>query len=123
MPKTLLIVDDSPMIRKLLAEHFRTHPGGFEGYEATDGMEAIEKFPVVKPDVVIMDFQMPRLDGLQAASKLRQMQFEVPIIMFTTYAKYVPESAAKSVGLVAVIEKPDLPALVQYVEKLLNQIA
>jgi two-component system KDP operon response regulator KdpE len=77
---TILIVDDEPQIRRVM----RTTLTG-EGYavvEARDGSEALEKLHSERPDLILLDMNMPVLDGLQACREIRSSS-EVPIIMLT----------------------------------------
>jgi len=121
MAKSILIADDNERIRRLLTHFFKSHPIGFDVYEAHDGFEAVEKVTDIKPDLIVLDLSMPRLNGLGAARKLREMKIRAPIILFTMYAAEVPAMEISSTGITAVVLKPDLTALHQQVEFLLNQ--
>ena len=57
--------------------------------DAVDGRDAIEKAAKLEPDLVILDFAMPRLNGLEAAARIRQLLPGVPIVMFTMYASQI----------------------------------
>ncbi len=88
MAKKILIVDDDPNI-VLLVRTYLQHKG-YEIVSAADGMEAIEKAKAEKPDVMIMDILMPRLDGYQAAERIRALgpHFRrMPIIIITVKEK------------------------------------
>jgi len=70
--KTVLVVDDSATIRRMLAAAFLSD--GFKTcVEAENGKEGIEAAKRIKPDVIILDLSMPVMNGLEAASKLRQI--------------------------------------------------
>jgi DNA-binding NarL/FixJ family response regulator len=81
----VLIVDDHPLVRKgiefVLAGESDMEMAG----EAGDGEEAIEKFQACRPDVVLMDLRMPKIGGVEAARRLRQLDPEVRIIALTSY--------------------------------------
>lgn len=82
---TVMIVDDHPVfrqgLRNVLAAHKDLHIVG----EATDGQEAIEQAQELLPDVVLMDINLPILNGLQATRKLKARCPEVNVIMLTAY--------------------------------------
>jgi CheY-like chemotaxis protein len=66
---TVLVADDSPHIRRAVRQDLEA--AGVEVAEAVDGIDAIEKAPDVRPDLVILDVAMPRLNGLDAARTIR----------------------------------------------------
>ncbi|GAA0365323.1 response regulator transcription factor [Actinoallomurus spadix] len=77
----ILVVDDEPAVRESLASSL-----AFEDYEvetAVDGLEALEKLDAVKPDLVLLDILMPRLDGLTTCRRLRAHGETVPVLMLT----------------------------------------
>jgi DNA-binding NarL/FixJ family response regulator len=80
----LLIADDHPTVRDAVASIIRTHrpqwgicPG------ASDGREAIVRATELRPDIVIMDYKMPQVDGLEAAREIRRTVPEVEVLIFT----------------------------------------
>src|SRR5512132_1057980 len=74
-PTTVLVVDDSAFMRKLIAEIVEAS-GRFRVIgTAADGVEALQKIRILKPDIVTLDIEMPRLNGLQA---LEQIMAEMP---------------------------------------------
>ncbi|MBC9719183.1 response regulator transcription factor [Streptomyces sp. TRM66268-LWL] len=77
----ILIVDDEPAVREALQRSL-----AFEGYAtevAADGVEALEKAAAFSPELVVLDIQMPRMDGLTAARRLRAAGSTTPILMLT----------------------------------------
>ncbi len=77
----ILIVDDEPAVREALRRSL-----AFEGYGtevAVDGADALEKAAAHRPDLVVLDIQMPRMDGLTAARRLRATGSTTPILMLT----------------------------------------
>ncbi|AZM54064.1 DNA-binding response regulator [Streptomyces sp. WAC 01529] len=77
----ILIVDDEPAVREALRRSL-----AFEGYGtevAVDGADALEKAAAYRPDLVVLDIQMPRMDGLTAARRLRATGSTTPILMLT----------------------------------------
>lgn len=83
MNKRILIVDDEPMIRLLLNRLLSLD--GYVVQEAQNGAEAIGKAKVHIPDLIVMDYMMPKLDGLSACRVLRQQPetAQVPIIILS----------------------------------------
>ncbi|MFD7548651.1 response regulator transcription factor [Streptomyces sp. NPDC059578] len=80
-PQRILIVDDEPAVREALQRSL-----AFEGYlteVAVDGADALEKAAATRPDLIILDIQMPRMDGLTAARRVRAAGSLVPILMLT----------------------------------------
>ncbi|MEV7675774.1 response regulator transcription factor [Streptomyces sp. NPDC000963] len=77
----ILIVDDEPAVREALRRSL-----AFEGYgtrDAVDGLDALAAMEAYAPDLVVLDVQMPRMDGLTAARRIRASGSTVPILMLT----------------------------------------
>jgi DNA-binding response OmpR family regulator len=77
---TILVVDDESQIRRVLRSTLSSH--GYDVVEAKDGQEAIEMVLGERPDLILLDVNMPGMIGLEACSKIR-LSFEGPIIMVT----------------------------------------
>jgi|SRR5580704_1803766 DNA-binding NarL/FixJ family response regulator len=117
--KHILIVDDSEIVRTA-TRHLLEDETEYEVCgEAVDGVDALEKARHLSPDLIILDLQMPRMNGLQTARELRAMRVSAPIILFTMYADAVRPDDALAAGVSAVVAKTNLPALRQHVENLL----
>ena len=81
MPRTILIVDDDPHIRQLLA--FAFSKAGLDTIEAGDGEEALSQVERRSPDLVLLDINMPRMDGLEVCRRLRATS-SVPIFFLSS---------------------------------------
>ena len=90
MPKRILVVDDNGPIRGLVREFIESRPGFEICGEAADGMEGVQKGRELKPDLIVLDFLMPRINGLQAALILHEIEPSTPIILFTFYKNAIP---------------------------------
>ncbi|HNY06093.1 MAG TPA: response regulator [Candidatus Egerieousia sp.] len=73
---------------------------------ALDGIEAIEKCQAINPDLILMDMQMPRMDGLEATKKIREFNKNVPIIAVTAFAFEQDKINALAVGCNTYVSKP-----------------
>ena len=85
MSKTrVLVVDDSVVIRRVVADELSAHAGLEIAGTAANGQIALQKMTQVNPDLVILDVEMPELDGLQTLALLRKSHPRVPVIMFSS---------------------------------------
>ncbi|MGC2417214.1 MAG: response regulator transcription factor [Candidatus Acidiferrales bacterium] len=82
----ILVVDDHPVVRQGVAGLVQGQPDMSIVGQASNGREAIQQFRVCHPDVVLMDLQMPEMNGLDALIAIRDEAPEARIIMLTTYA-------------------------------------
>ena len=78
-----VIADDHALIRTV-ARTILEKRGDIEVHEASDGAEAIAQVLKLKPDVVILDLNMPVMSGYEAAAELRRLLPEIPILLFST---------------------------------------
>jgi CheY-like chemotaxis protein len=116
--KCILIVDDSEPVRTMTRHFLESQTGVEVCGEAVDGLDALEKARHLSPDLIILDLQMPRMNGLQAARELRTMKIRAPIILFTMYTDEVRLQDALAAGVSAVVSKTNLAALQQHIESL-----
>lgn len=102
----LLIVDDSALMRRLLSEIFEDETE-FSVVAARDGIEALALIDKDKPDVVILDIHMPRMDGLTCLDRI-MVENPCPVIMFSSLARdgAAETLAALALGAVDFVEKP-----------------
>ena len=102
MSNTVLIVDDSDILRRVLKE-FLAKPAGAENFqEATDGRQAILCVQESRPDLIILDLSMPGMGGHKAAAELKKLAPRVPILLYTMH-----DARAEDLGVDAVVSKVD----------------
>lgn len=119
MPKTILLADDSPIIGQTLYRLLAIE-GSFDlCAQAADGSEAISLAKRYKPDLVILDLAMPKMNGLETARELKKIMPTVPIILLTLHASTVQESFAWDSCVDLVIPKGDFARLMAHVRTLL----
>ncbi len=80
----ILVVDDSVVIRKLLADTLSADPALEVVGVASDGRIALSKIALLRPDLITLDIEMPVMDGLQTLVELRKLYPKLPVIMFST---------------------------------------
>lgn len=101
--KKILIVDDEMRMRRVIADYL--HIKGYETVEAADGVEALERFAMESPDLVLLDVMMPLMDGWDVCKRIRASS-KVPIIMLTARGQEEDELQGFSLGADEYIAKP-----------------
>ena len=104
----IMAVDDHPLIRQGIARLVSAQPDLTLVAEATNGREAVQQFRAHRPDVTLMDLQMPEMSGLDAISAIRGEFPEARIIVLTTYAGDVQAHRAVKAGCRAYLLKDTL---------------
>ena len=122
MPKCILIVDDHEQIRRKIREFLECEAGFEVCGEAVDGFDAVQRAKELKPDLIILDMSMPRLNGIEAAPILKRLLPETPIVLFTSYEDALAGFDVQSVGIDAVVSKGgDLSLLLESVQNLMEE--
>src|SRR5215467_6841752 len=103
----ILIADDHELFRQTLRSFIEGQPCWHVCGEAGDGVEAVDKAKLLRPDVVLMDINMPRLDGLEATRILRREIPECKVVIVTQNHTSIARQQAASVGA-ASVTKSDL---------------
>lgn len=106
MAKTVLVVEDSDETRAMLTRML--YGEGYAPLEARNGVEALEKMGECMPDLIIMDLNMPHLDGLTTAERIRQYRAKqtVPIVAITAFDTFGMKEAAFEAGCNEYMLKP-----------------
>lgn len=100
----LLIVDDQAGVRLFLSEAFSED--GYNVETASNGAEAVEKASARPPSLILLDFRMPGMSGLETLGKLRKIVPETPIIMITAFNEHDIIDEIKKRGADCCINKP-----------------
>jgi DNA-binding response OmpR family regulator len=106
MPNKILIVDDEPFNLDLLEQELMEFDYVIE--RAADGVEALEKTASFKPDIILLDFMMPRMNGLEVVKRLREDQNHkgIPVILLTAKATQEDKVAGLDAGADDYVTKP-----------------
>jgi len=112
----ILIVDDSALSRRILRRILE--PAGYQVVEADEGMVAIEKYFMEKPDLVLLDLTMIGMNGLETLAKLRQMDPAARVVIATADIQSSTREMAAEGGACGFINKPfDEPLVLDAVRK------
>jgi DNA-binding NarL/FixJ family response regulator len=122
--RSVLIVDDNLIVRRMLCELF-TREEDFEVCgEAENGREAIEKAQLLRPNLIVTDLSMPVMSGLEETRVLKKLMPAVPVIIFNAHSDPFVEKEAHEAGVSAIVSKSEAVAvLITKARGLLDQIA
>ena len=118
-PKTILVADDNPMVRKAVCKTFETELDYELCAEATNGEEAIQRAKQCRPDLIILDLVMPIMNGIDAARELKRLMPQVPIILFTLYGDKVGNFLGLDSPIDLVLAKSNGANLMNHVRSLI----
>jgi two-component system response regulator NreC len=104
----ILIADDQPLVRVGLRMLVEQHDGWIVCGEAADGLEALEKATNLKPDVILLDISMPKLDGLSALPTIRKQIPDSDIVILTLHESLDMARIAAEAGAQAYVTKSRL---------------
>ncbi len=106
MDKVVLVVDDSTTVRKFVAASLNMK--GFRVVTAADGVEALERMPAEKFDLIITDLNMPDMDGFEFIRTLRETPEyrDIPLIVLSSMTDLKNKDYALELGALAFLEKP-----------------
>ena len=119
MSKNVLIADDSASMRLAVRYLLERRHSELVVSEAVDGVDAIEKAKETNPDLILLDLAMPRLNGVEAASVLKNALPETPIILFTMYTDLHADSLSAFIGVEFVSKVDGVSKLLERVDALL----
>ena len=102
-----MVVEDAPEFQELVVLTLTLEPHFTVEFITSSGEEALEAFDRVSPDLVLMDFRLPGMDGLETAKRMKERRPDVKIALVTAYAEQVLERAATEANVEAVIPKAE----------------
>jgi len=120
MARTVLVADDSRIIRQTLCRIFEAEENYDICAEATNGQDAIELALKHRPELIILDFSMPVMNGMDAAKELKQLMPAVPIILFTQHADGLPYDPRH---IDRIVSKTNVTELMEHVRSLLPVVS
>jgi DNA-binding NarL/FixJ family response regulator len=103
----ILIADDHASVRRGIRLLLESHEGWQVSGEATDGCDAVEQAGKLKPDLVVLDVTMPRLNGLEATRRIRQAMPATQVVVLTTHQTDQLQAEARRAGARGVVSKAD----------------
>lgn len=123
--KKILVVEDEEKMRRLIKDYLLNW--GYQVFEATNGLQALELFNSKQPDLVVLDLMIPKIDGYEVASEIKRIS-NTPIIMLTAKVDEVDELKGFGHGADDYIKKPFSPklliarieALLKYLDKFIE---
>lgn len=111
----VLLIDDDKDFLKIMSLHIRAW--GYDLATASSGKEGIDAAKIEKPDVVILDYVMPDMDGIRALRQIRKIDKKLPVIMFTANPDIKSIKGSKALGVSAYVPKfclyTDVPSAVK----------
>jgi len=102
--RKILIADDEKNMRWILAKNLKDE--GFEVLEAANGLEAFELFLDKEPDMVVLDYSMPGIDGMEVLKRINTINDKIPVIMITAHGSTDAAVEAMKLGAIDYISKP-----------------
>jgi DNA-binding NarL/FixJ family response regulator len=121
MTTRILIADDHKAAIREIRTLLSANPEWEVCGEAADGQEALARANEMRPDVIVMDFALPVMNGLMAAQEITKVQPAVPIVLHTLYNSPQVEHEAKRHGIRKVVEKTHSGALVSAIRELVGK--
>jgi DNA-binding NarL/FixJ family response regulator len=116
----IFLVDDNAMARALIRESLQQHSEWVVVGEAGNGRQALAKFPDHRPQLTVMDFLMPEMNGLEAARQLTERNPDALILMVTTDPSSQLEEEAKQAGIKGLCAKDEMQSLVSAIDTVIQ---
>jgi len=116
--KRILVVDDEESIHLLFRDELEND--GYEVHSAMNGEEALRLVPALNPDLVILDIQMPGLNGIEVLRKLKEADNELPVILSSAYQEYKQDLSSWACDAF-VVKSADLDELRETVARILKK--
>jgi DNA-binding NarL/FixJ family response regulator len=117
----ILVADDNPAVRRYLRGVLEQQDDWQVSDEASDGAEALRRFQSGHHDVIVLDFQMPGMNGLEVAQQIGKLSPKTPILMVTLYLSKQLSVEARKAGIRGTCAKSDISSVVEAVGALLRE--
>jgi DNA-binding NarL/FixJ family response regulator len=117
----IFVADDNPTVRHYLRTALEQRGGWQVCDEARTGGEVLQRVQKTLPDIILLDFQMPELNGLDIARQISRLFPDIPILMVTVHFSKQLAVAAQGVGIRGACAKSEVASIVEGVEALLHQ--
>jgi CheY-like chemotaxis protein len=101
--KKILLVDDEADFLKVMG--MRIEEWGFYLLKARSGKEAVDTLLSKNPDIIILDYLMPDMNGLQTLKEIRKFNLKIPVIMFTAHPEKTSVKMSEELGIIAFVPK------------------
>jgi len=107
-PVSVLVVDDSALMRNLISRIIETTPGLRVADKAMNGIFALQKIPRCNPDIIVLDIEMPGMNGIEFLKERRKLGFDIPVVILSSVAKKGAQITMEALALGAAdfITKP-----------------
>lgn len=102
----ILVIDDSVLMRRFVRDHLEKEGFAVEEFLPVSVLELMERVKTFPPDLVLSDFNMPYVDGLEVARNVRRVNPNIPVIILTANRDVVREAKLQTVGVRKVLYKP-----------------
>ena len=112
----ILVVDDNDLVRRGMRQLLQQHEGWEVCGEAANGQEAVVRVEELAPDVVVLDFAMPTMNGIEAARQIHDEHPNTTIVMCSMYLDRQLATLARGVGITSVLSKSNVGQVVKGVE-------
>lgn len=116
----ILLVDDNPAVRRYLRAILEQQESWRVSGEARTGAEALHKVLESPPDLIVLDYQMPDLNGVDVAKQIFELFPKIPILMVTLHLSRQLADAARQAGVRGACAKQDIGSVVEAVDVLLH---
>lgn len=117
----IFVVDDNPAVRRYLRGVLEQQDDWRVCDEARSGLEAIDRFSQIKSDLVVLDFQLPGVNGLDVARHMIEISPATPILMVTLFLSTQLAEEARRIGVKGVCAKTEISSVVEAVGALLRE--
>lgn len=118
----ILVVDDEPAVRQGLRMRLELEPDLAIAGEATSGLEALELAQELQPDVVVMDIELPQMDGITATAELQAAASATPVVMSSIHDDAHTRARASAAGAAAFVGKQEgVELLIETIRRVAGQ--